>query len=232
MAVLTPTAVNELNNVYEIATTDRVLGGELGVVNRQAQSLLNTCKYLDNRITTNANNIATHTNQISDLYSKSVPVGTIIMVAHNGAVPGYLLCDGSEIYRTTYSALFAVIGTIYGGDWGDRTTFRVPDFRGRYPQGYNYVNPVGSKIESGLPNITGSIIRGNGMDDDGVLPPGAKGYDAFRTWSFSSTRGYGSGGYVYGACNFQFNASLDNPIYGRSKDVTPPTIVIKYHIKY
>jgi hypothetical protein len=231
MAVLTPTAVNELNNVYEIATTDRVLGGELGVVNRQAQSLLNTCKYLDNRITTNANNIATHTNQISDLYSKSVPVGTIIMVAHNGVVPGYLFCDGSRISRTTYSALFGVIGTIYSVG-NDSTTFNIPDFRGRYPRGYNYMNPVGTKIKSGLPNITGSIIRGNGMDD-GALPTRVSGHGAFSVWSFSVTRGYGdSGANATGAYNFQFNASHDNPIYGRSEDVTPPTIVIKYYIKY
>lgn len=228
MAVLTPTAVNELNNVYEIATTDRVLGGELGVVNRQAQSLLNTCKYLDNRITTNANNIATHTNQISDLYSKSVPVGSIIMVAHNGAMPGYLLCDGATISRATYSALFAVIGTIHGAGNGS-TTFNIPDFRGRYPRGYiNSLALVGTKIESGLPNIKGGV-QGTGSYV-GALLAEVKGYGAFSVWS-----NYGRGLNITSlnsSYDFSFDASHYDPIYGRSMEVMPPSIVIKYYIKY
>ena len=41
---------------------------------------------------------------------------------------GYLACDGQAISRTTYSDLFAVIGTKYGN--GDEiTTFNVPDLR-------------------------------------------------------------------------------------------------------
>lgn len=229
MAVLTPTAVNELNNVYEIATTDRVLGGELGVVNRQAQSLLNTCKYLDNRVTLNTTNIATHTNQISDLYSKSVPVGSIIMFAHNVAMPGYLLCDGATYSRTTYSALFGVIGTIYGSGDGS-TTFNIPNFRGRYPRGYNsWTSPVGTTIESGLPDITGSIM-GNGSDD-GPLPTRVSAFGAFGAYRAGGNNG-ASGGNEYGAYYFDFIASRSNKIYGRSTTVTPPSIVIKYYIKY
>lgn len=49
-----------------------------------------------------------------------------------GTVPdGYLLCDGSAVSRTTYSALFAAIGTTWGA--GDAsTTFNLPDSRGRF----------------------------------------------------------------------------------------------------
>lgn len=230
MAVLTPTAVNELNNVYEIATTDRVLGGELGVVNRQAQSLLNTCKYLDNRVTLNTTNIATHTNQISDLYSKSVPVGSIIMVAHNGAMPGYLLCDGATYSRATYSALFGVIGTIHGAGDGS-TTFNIPDFRGRYPRGYNrWTSPVGTTIESGLPNITGSVI-GHSSNDEGALPGRVSANGAFSAWRRSGKNG-ASGANDTGAWDFDFDASRSNSIYGRTSTVMPPSVVIKYYIKY
>lgn len=42
---------------------------------------------------------------------------------------GWLRCDGRSISRTTYSALFQVIGTSFGSS--DTTTFRLPDFRGR-----------------------------------------------------------------------------------------------------
>ena len=40
-----------------------------------------------------------------------MPVGSIILYAGTTIPAGYLLCDGSAISRTTYSALFASIGT-------------------------------------------------------------------------------------------------------------------------
>lgn len=52
------------------------------------------------------------------------------MYAGSSAPNGYLLCDGTAISRTTYSALFAVIGTTYGAGNGS-TTFNLPDMRGR-----------------------------------------------------------------------------------------------------
>ena len=46
------------------------------------------------------------------------------------APDGWLLCDGSAISRTTYAALFGIIGTTFGVGDGS-TTFNVPDMRGR-----------------------------------------------------------------------------------------------------
>jgi len=46
------------------------------------------------------------------------------------APTGYLLCDGSAVSRTTYSALFSVIGTTWGAGDGS-STFNLPDTRGR-----------------------------------------------------------------------------------------------------
>ncbi|GAC1457719.1 MAG: hypothetical protein NVSMB70_01720 [Chamaesiphon sp.] len=43
---------------------------------------------------------------------------------------GFLACDGTAYSRTTYAALFAVIGTTWGAGDGS-TTFNVPDLRGR-----------------------------------------------------------------------------------------------------
>ncbi len=47
---------------------------------------------------------------------------------------GWLWCDGTAVSRTTYAALFAVIGTTYGAGDGVNT-FNVPDLRGRSPVG-------------------------------------------------------------------------------------------------
>ena len=53
----------------------------------------------------------------------------------SAAVPyGYLLCDGAAVSRTTYAALFAVVGTAYGEGDGSNT-FNLPDLRARMPFG-------------------------------------------------------------------------------------------------
>lgn len=60
--------------------------------------------------------------------------GTIKLWGAAAAPSGYLLCDGSAVSRTTYAALFAVLGTTFGSGNGS-TTFNLPDLRGRAPIG-------------------------------------------------------------------------------------------------
>jgi microcystin-dependent protein len=54
--------------------------------------------------------------------------------AASAAPAGWMFCDGSSVSRSTYSGLFAAIGTTYGAGNGS-TTFNVPDMRGRVPVG-------------------------------------------------------------------------------------------------
>lgn len=63
-------------------------------------------------------------------------IGVIKLWAGDAAPAGFLLCDGTEISRGTFSALFGVIGTRFGAGNGS-TTFNLPDFRGRLPVGVN-----------------------------------------------------------------------------------------------
>lgn len=63
-----------------------------------------------------------------------VPTGGMLMWGTASAPTGYLLCNGSAVSRSTYAALFAVIGTAYGSGDGS-TTFTLPDFRDRFPVG-------------------------------------------------------------------------------------------------
>ncbi|MDP6546449.1 MAG: tail fiber protein [Phycisphaerae bacterium] len=46
---------------------------------------------------------------------------------------GWALCDGQLLAISQNEALFSIVGTIYGGD--GRTTFALPDLRGRTPVG-------------------------------------------------------------------------------------------------
>jgi len=60
-----------------------------------------------------------------------VPSGSIIAFGGASAPDaGWLLCDGSDVNRTTYARLFAAIGTAYGTGNGS-TTFGLPDLRDR-----------------------------------------------------------------------------------------------------
>lgn len=58
-------------------------------------------------------------------------IGQILMFGGNFAPRGWALCDGQLLEISQYTALFSLLGTTYGGD--GRTTFALPDFRGRAP---------------------------------------------------------------------------------------------------
>ena len=72
----------------------------------------------------------------------AVPTGTVMAFAGAAAPSGWIGCGGQAISRTTFAALFAVIGTSWGAGDGN-TTFNVPDFRGRTLAGYDAGNATG-----------------------------------------------------------------------------------------
>ena len=73
-------------------------------------------------------------------------IGQIIMFAGTFAPANWALCNGQILAISEYTALFSIIGTTYGGN--GRTTFGLPDLRGRVP--------MGSGVGIGLsPRVTG-----------------------------------------------------------------------------
>jgi len=58
-------------------------------------------------------------------------IGEIRMFAGNFAPRSWAFCDGQLLAVSQNDALFSLFGTIYGGD--GRTTFGLPDMRGRIP---------------------------------------------------------------------------------------------------
>ena len=58
-------------------------------------------------------------------------IGEIRMFAGNFAPRGWAFCDGQLLAVSQNDALFSLFGTTYGGD--GRTTFGLPDLRGRIP---------------------------------------------------------------------------------------------------
>jgi microcystin-dependent protein len=63
-----------------------------------------------------------------------IPVGTVQAFGGTVVPDGWLLCDGATKSRTTYSALYAAIGSAHGAGDG-LTTFHLPDYRGRFLRG-------------------------------------------------------------------------------------------------
>jgi len=62
--------------------------------------------------------------------------GDFKIIAQSTAPAGFLKCNGAAISRTTYSALFAIIGTMFGAGDGS-TTFNLPDLRGEFVRGWD-----------------------------------------------------------------------------------------------
>ncbi|NMH59127.1 phage tail protein [Alteromonas sp. MYP5] len=70
-------------------------------------------------------------------------IGGMCLFAGNFAIRDYAKAEGQILQIATNTALFSILGTTYGGD--GRTTFALPDLRGR--------TPVGAGQGPGLSNI-------------------------------------------------------------------------------
>jgi microcystin-dependent protein len=82
-------------------------------------------------------------------------IGEIKIFAFNFAPISYQTCSGQLISIAEYTALFALLGTTYGGD--GQVTFGLPDLRGRMPIGQGAgpglpTYTIGEK--AGSPNVT------------------------------------------------------------------------------
>lgn len=74
-------------------------------------------------------------------------MGTIMPVGFNFAPRGWAFCNGQTVPIAQNSAMFALLGTMYGGD--GQTTFGLPDLRGRVAVGSQGVGPGLSPVQQG-----------------------------------------------------------------------------------
>lgn len=225
MANLTPTAVNEINSVYRIEKTDVVLGGTgtNQIANKQAQSLVNTCKYLDNKLTITTNLANDNKNRLDNLIT--VPVGTILPFAGNTLPSGFLWCNGTNITGSEYATLRGVLG-------GATTT---PLLNGRFLEGTTNSLPGNANStqrfhDAGLPNITATMTRVcSGSQND----PLSTATGAFTLSSVINLNGYDGGGYGLRAKDLTLDASRSSSVYKDNvTTVQPSSYLVRYIIKY
>lgn len=153
-------------------------------------------------------------------------IGSIAAFAGSSLPSGWLLCDGSAISRTTYSALFSAVGTTYGAGNGS-TTFNVPNLVDKFIEG---AATSGTVKAAGLPNITGSF----------TVRPSNSAAAILGTTTGAMELGTADNSSWYINCTSQsaqkvaekatFNASRSSSVYGNSSTVQPPALTMQYAI--
>tara|TARA_R100000231_G_scaffold128901_1_gene100156 strand:+ start:230 stop:1414 length:1185 start_codon:yes stop_codon:yes gene_type:complete len=79
---------------------------------------------------------------------QGVPSGAVFCMAVATVPPGYLECNGDPVSRSTYAALFAVIGTQYNTGGETSSEFRLPDLRGEFIRGFDNGRNVDVVVDS------------------------------------------------------------------------------------
>ena len=163
-----------------------------------------------------------------------IPPGIVLTFGGSTVPEGFLLCNGSAISRSTYAQLFEAIGTIYGAGDGS-TTFNLPDLRDRFIEGAGS-NALGTYLEAGLPNITGSgVLRVKTSPSDtgdtlgfdyasGAFLPLFSDYQRIPTMS--------DNGRYSGPAGLAIDVSRSSSIYSKSSTVQPQSLILNAIIKY
>ena len=106
---------------------------------------------------------------------EGIPTATIVPWSSSSVPTGFLECNGAAVSRSTYSALFAIVGTTYGAGDG-ASTFNLPDLQDNVAIGKSGTNALAStggantgiqlkRIDSecNYINITVSITQSHGL---------------------------------------------------------------------
>lgn len=152
------------------------------------------------------------------------PTAAILPYAGTTAPLGYLLCAGQEVSRTTYAALFAVIGTTFGAGNGS-TTFNLPDLRGRFPLGKDN---MGGTPANRVANAQADILGGFEGEELHIL---ILAEIPAHTHSYSIHSSGGSGMTENGSGNGNVAASTGSAGGGAAHNNMPPYLTLNYIIK-
>jgi len=103
-----------------------------------------------NTLTTDDNLVVTGSLTVGTTVIYGVPAGSVqaYLGAYTNIPTGWLFCDGTAVSRTTYAALFAVIGTTFGVGNGT-TTFNLPNLFGHMLVGGTSTTTPGTASQTG-----------------------------------------------------------------------------------
>jgi len=87
---------------------------------------------------------------------EGIPTATIVPWSASSVPTGFLECNGAAVSRSTYSALFAIIGTTYGAGDGS-STFLLPDIQDNVPLGKSGTKALASTGGANTVASTGNV---------------------------------------------------------------------------
>ena len=148
----------------------------------------------------------------------AVPTGMIAFFDLTEVPDGWLVCDGSAVSRTTYANLFAKIGTRHGAGDGS-TTFNLPDMDARFLEGTTDTGQVGTNVEAGLPNISGTFTNFGLKEISEGTASGSFALEAFTSKTEQATLVIKNT-----APKLSFDSSRSSSLYGASSIVQPAAL--------
>lgn len=172
------------------------------------------------------------------------PVGSII--AHTGTTSpnGWLICDGSQISRITYSILFSIIGTKYGVG-NNTTTFNLPDLRGCLVRGASSISSLpASKLGTATVTLTESNLPAHTHTYQDVYFCEASSYTSLNVegsndsnysnqFYYRTTTGSYTGDVTNSATNISTTGTTNGTSNATSTPISiiPNSLIINYIIK-
>ena len=169
--------------------------------------------------------------------------GAVQLFAGSSAPSGWLICNGQAISRTTYAALYAVIGTTYGAGDGS-TTFNVPNLVNKTVRGSNSLGKTGGSdtITLSTTNLpahshgVGTLATNNtGAHTHGVASAGAastsKPYVRADTVAITTISAYGVATNSAGAHTHTISGSTASVGSSSAVTITNPYVMLHYIIK-
>ncbi len=164
-----------------------------------------------------------------------VPAGAVMAFAMNSAPSGWLAANGSNVSRSTYSALFSAIGTTYGAGDGS-TTFTLPDLRGYFVRGSG---TNGDGVASGTFAAKQAAAMLNHTHSGTTSSNGAHTHNYTATLS---TQSYGNGLLSARAAaqteatssngDHTHTLTTGNPSVGGGTETRPANIALLYCVKF
>ena len=180
---------------------------------------------------------------------QGVPSGAVFCIAVASVPSGYLECNGAAVSRTTYAALFAVIGTAYGTGNGS-STFNLPDLRGEFIRGFDNGRGVDSGRSIASSQSEQNKQHNHSASSSSSVSPSSHGHtstklDNNRVFGFKQTGAnqdgdtspYGSPGTIPGfnisnlVNNTTLSVSTSTSIANEGGENRPRNIAMMYVIK-
>ncbi|EGV38475.1 phage tail protein [Neisseria weaveri] len=209
--------------------------GNDGVLSYQGDKILLWSDRRDAVDLANSQTVATSqaVKTVNDKAEQAAPPGTIVAYSGTTAPPGWLKCNGANVSRATYAALFAVIGTTHGAGDG-RTTFTLPDIRNEFirglddGRGLDSSRALGSKQTARLPQHSHGV--GFMIGDDMRFAKAGANYNIDSGKDFYLSAGANSTTSVE---RYSGNGQRVETIatYGMTGDLAPSNIAELYIIK-